>query len=109
MHKRYLLLLFLMACQSKPLDPPKIQKTQLVPIIGELRILESAYALRYQQMDSSSISIASYQEEIFKRYQIQREAVTQSVQYYASQPDSMKALDSLVLIWLEEKSKTLQP
>jgi hypothetical protein len=107
MSKRYWLILLLFGCGHDELKVPKIKRSQLVPVIAELRILESAYALRYQQVDSSAINIADYQEEIFNRYQTPREDVTQSVQFYAAHPDSMKALDSLVLLWLEAKYRSL--
>ena len=101
------MILLLLGCGHDELEVPKIKRSQLVPVIAELRILESAYALRYQQVDSSAINIADYQEEIFNRYQTPREDVTQSVQFYAAHPDSMKALDSLVLLWLEAKYRSL--
>ncbi len=103
MQKKIWLILLLWGCENASIETPKYQRSQLVPILGELRMLESAYALRYQQVDSSVVSIESYQEEIFLRYQISHADLTQSIQYYAARPDSMKALDSLVLIWLEEK------
>jgi len=99
--------MLLWGCENSTTEHPKYQKSQLAPIIGELRMLESAYAMRYQQVDSSVVSIESYQEEIFQRHAIIRADLTQSIQYYAARPDSMRALDSLALIWLEEKSRQL--
>ena len=107
MSKRYWLILLLWGCSNNLTEFPRITRSQLVPVIGELRILESAYALRYQQVDSGAVKIADYQEEIFNRYQTNRADVTQSVQFYAAHPDSMKALDSLVLLWLEVKYRSL--
>jgi hypothetical protein len=100
-------ILVLMGCENKLLEKPSLNKNQLVPIIADLRILESAYALRYQQVDTSVVNIQSYQQEIFQRYQKSAEDVISSIQYYSARPDSMKSLDSLVLIELEIRSRSV--
>jgi Domain of unknown function (DUF4296) len=108
--KKFLLIsLLALGCQSEVFkEKPSLNKNQLVPIVADLRVLESSYALRYQQVDSNVVQLQSYQQAIFDRYQVSKDAVRNSIAYFAAQPDSMKALDSLVMIKLEEKLKTLQ-
>jgi Domain of unknown function (DUF4296) len=109
MKKLLLLSVLALGCQGEVFkEKPPLDKTQLVPIVADLRILETSYALRYQQVDSNVVQLQSYQQEIFDRYQVSKEAVRNSIAYFAAQPDSMKVLDSLVMIKLEEKLKSLQ-
>lgn len=97
-----------LGCQNQVFtEKPPLDKFQLVPIIADLRILESSYAIRYQQVDSNVVQLQSYQQDIFNHYQVTKETVQKAVRYFAARPDSMKALDSLVLIKLEEKMKAM--
>jgi hypothetical protein len=90
------LLLLSVACQVKP-EQPKIPSSTYAKVIWEMRKVDAAYALNYGKVDSSGISIQSYQMEVLQRFGISQSDFEATALYFAHHPDSLLHLDSLIL------------
>ena len=99
------LALLLTSCaeQNAPTRPPLgIEKVSMV--VQELRIMEAAYGMHYQQIDSLKTGWKPFHEEVFKRLAVSKEDFTTSLAYYTLFPDSLLLMDSLIIHRLEPLS-----
>ena len=89
--------------QNAPTRPPLgIEKVSMV--VQELRIMEAAYGMHYQQIDSLKTGWKPFHEEVFKRLAVSKEDFTTSLAYYTLFPDSLLLMDSLIIHRLEPLS-----
>lgn len=93
------------ACSNSdsPQRPPiSLDKVSLV--IQELRIMEAAYGMHYQQIDSLKTGWKPFHLEVFKRLGVSEEDFKKSMEYYTLYPDSLLMMDSLIIHRLEPQS-----
>ncbi|MEY4330796.1 MAG: hypothetical protein RL609_1544 [Bacteroidota bacterium] len=101
----FFLLMYMSACQNSPqvVRPPlDLEKVSLV--VQELRIMEAAYGMHYQQIDSTKTGWKPFHLEVFQRLAVTEDQFNQSIAYYTQFPDSLMAMDSLILKRLEPLS-----
>ncbi len=95
----------LSACSSseKATRPPLgLEKVSL--IVQELRIMEAAYGMHYQQIDSLKTGWKPFHLEVFKRLGVSEDEFKKSLDYYTLFPDSLLLMDSLIIHRLEPLS-----
>ena len=87
------------APQRPPLGLEKVSN-----VVQELRIMEAAYGMHYQQIDSLKTGWKPFHLEVFKRLQVTEEDFKKSMDYYTLFPDSLLLMDSLIIRRLEPQS-----
>lgn len=101
----FFMLLYMSACQNKPqLERPSLDLEKVSLVVQELRIMEAAYGMHYQQIDSTKTGWKPFHLEVFKRLAISEEQFNRSIAYYTQFPDSLMMMDSLILKRLEPLS-----
>jgi hypothetical protein len=93
-------------CQEKPkLEHPPLNVQKMSLIVQELRIMEAAYGMHYQQIDSLKTGWKPFHNEVFKRLNVSEEDFQKSVTYFSQFPDSLMLMDSLIIARLEPLSR----
>jgi len=99
-------LMYLASCTSKP--SPDSASAELIPrdsfvvILTEVRLLEGAYSVNYERVDSSDFAIASYYQRLFQEHHITREQYLSSYDYYSRHLDDLLAIETEVATRLEQ-------
>ena len=94
-----ILVLVLEACSGSGKDvvPAHIlPETRFSNLLTDVRLLEGAYSIDNQRIDSSSNTIGFYYDLVFKRYELTREQYLESYAYYAARPDVMLRIETKV-------------
>ena len=93
-----------LSCQNQE-DEKKpaglIPEEKFAEILVDIRLLEGAYAQRFQEVDTSVYKIDSYYEQLFSKHQITRSAFLESNQYYALHPDVLIRIENKVAAKLD--------
>jgi len=93
-------------CQEAPkLEHPPLNIQQMSLVVQELRIMEAAYGMHYQQIDSLKTGWKHFHNEVFKRFGVTEEDFQKSVSYFSQFPDSLMVMDSLIIARLEPLSR----
>lgn len=104
----------LVACGEKSELKPAIDSEKFVGVLTDVRILEGYYSVRYERVDSSRGKINAYYNEVFARHGITKEQFESTMNYYASHPNEMTAIeeqvaDSLSALIAEDRKKHFTP
>ena len=94
-----ILVLVFEACSGSGKDvvPAHIlPETRFSNLLTDVRLLEGAYSIDNQRIDSSSNTIGSYYDLVFKRYELTREQYLESYAYYSARPDVMLRIETKV-------------
>ncbi len=92
--------LFLVGCNQteQPIPPPDlIPQEQFKQILGEVRLLEGAYAARYTKVDTSAFKIESYYERLFQEKGITSSQYRTSFGYYSRDTKLMLSIENDLL------------
>jgi hypothetical protein len=81
-----------------------LPETRFSNVLTDVRLLEGAYSIDNQRIDSSSYTVGFYYDLLFKRYELTREQYLESYAYYAAHPDVMLRIETKV----SEKLDSLQ-
>ncbi|MEY2937748.1 MAG: hypothetical protein RL062_337 [Bacteroidota bacterium] len=94
------------SCQEAPqVEKPPLNIQQMSLVVQELRIMEAAYGMHYQQIDSLKTGWKPFHNEVFKRNGVTEEDFQKSVSYFSQFPDSLMKMDSLIIARLEPLSR----
>ncbi len=95
-----------LGCQEAPkLEHPPLNIQQMSLVVQELRIMEAAYGMHYQQIDSLKTGWKPFHNEVFQRFGVTEDDFQKSVQYFSQFPDSLMRMDSLIIARLEPMSR----
>ena len=73
-----------------------IPETRFTNLLTDVRLLEGAYAIDHQHIDSSNATVSSYYDLLLKRYELSREQYLESYTYYAANPEVMLRIETKV-------------
>ena len=65
-------------------------------LLTDVRLLEGAYSIEHQRVDSSTHAVGAYYDLLLERYQLSREQYLESYSYYASHPELMLRIETKV-------------
>lgn len=65
-------------------------------LLTDVRLLEGAYSIEHQRVDSSTHAVGAYYNLLLERYQLSREQYLESYTYYASHPELMLRIETKV-------------
>lgn len=91
--------LLLFSCDEKQSAPPPdlLSEERFADFLVDVRMLEGAYAARYNRVDSSKYKINTYYERLLVDHGISTEQYISTYKYYMSQPKTMLAIEDRVL------------
>lgn len=99
-----LLSLLLLAC-SEPAKAPKLEPTledeKFTEILLDVRLLEGAYGVIYQRMDSTSGGMKFYYDQLYKKHAITREDFIQNYMAYSLDSERLLVIEDSVMARLE--------
>jgi Domain of unknown function (DUF4296) len=101
-----------MACNragSEGANHEVISEEKFVDVLSQVRLLEAAYAVKFDKVDSTA-GIASYYKNLFQQQGITKKQFESSYKYYASKQDIMieieeKVLEKLSILNTETRQK----
>lgn len=90
-------LFILLAGCSGAEQQPTIGKEKMIAILLEARLVEGAYATRYERIDSVTGSLNAMYDSAFRRLEIDRPTFESAYKWYASRPELLADVESAVL------------
>lgn len=92
-------LVVLASCGEEKTPPPAdlMSVERFADILRDVRLLEGAYATRYNRVDSSEYKINAYYEHLFLDHGITKEQYMATYSYYMNDPKKMMAIEDLIL------------
>ena len=92
-------LLTLASCgeEKTPAPADLLSVERFADILRDVRLLEGAYATRYNRVDSSEYKISAYYERLFLDHGITKEQYMATYSYYMNDPKKMIAIEDMVL------------
>lgn len=101
-----LLVLLGVACKrSTKLPADVVPQEQMIPILADLQIAETAIArLNLQSYDSAKVAFQHLQERTLAKYGVDSSRYRKSFEFYARSPATMEEIYGEVLKILEAKS-----
>jgi Domain of unknown function (DUF4296) len=97
--------MFLFACKEKTdhkrVVEPTMEKDQFINMLVDMRLLEGAYAIRYQRVDSTKGLMNAYYDQIFNKYGVDRDVFRNNYLAYSSSTVEMVAIEDSVLARLD--------
>lgn len=95
----WILLVLLASCGEEKTSPPLdlLSVERFADILRDVRLLEGAYATRYNRVDSSEYKINAYYEKLFLDHGITKEQYMATYSYYMNDPKKMMAIEDMVL------------
>jgi hypothetical protein len=105
-----LLTAYLYACQSgKPQSQAAVlSEEQMVDLMVDIRLLEGAYSYHYRTIDSSSVKIKDYYQQVFERHGTSVEQYQDSYNFYALQDGKLPELEAAIMEKLEYMQAQLE-
>lgn len=99
----YICMLLLLSCggnSAEELPTAILEREALIPVIVDLQVLESHYQRQFARVDLYRDALDSSSQMIFKDHGISKTQFSNSLNYYATQPDTLfiiyeAALDSI--------------
>ncbi|MFT5822309.1 MAG: hypothetical protein ACI8ZM_003565 [Crocinitomix sp.] len=99
----YIFTLLLLSCggdSAEQLPSTILEREALIPVIVDLQILESHYQRQFARVDLYRDALDSSSQTIFTAHGISKDQFSNSLNYYATQPDTLfiiyeAALDSI--------------
>jgi len=94
-----LLVVVLEACGGRTNDavPAHIlSENTFTNLLTDVRLLEGAYSIEHQRVDSSTHAVGAYYNLLLERYQLTHEKYLESYTYYASHPELMLRIETKV-------------
>ncbi len=96
-HVAYILILVLCSCGEKKTDALSqptdlIDKAEYISILVELEILEAHFQRQYARVDLYHKSLDSSSYYIFEEHGVTKNQFKESMNFYASNPDSLYAI-----------------
>ncbi len=95
---------------SKALEA--MPKDKFIEVLTDVRLLEGAYTVKYQSIDSSAGALQEYYAQVFQKHQISRKQFEDAFVMYQLEPKLMEEAEDSVLQRLqrmsEETSENLQ-
>ena len=73
-----------------------LPESRFTNLLTDVRLLEGAYAIDHQRIDSSNVTVSSYYDLLLKRYALSREQYLESYAYYAANPEAMLRIETKV-------------
>jgi hypothetical protein len=73
-----------------------IPETRFSNLLIDVRLLEGAYAIEHQRIDSSNAAVGAYYDLLFNRYELTREQYLESYAYYAANPEMMLRIETKI-------------
>ena len=73
-----------------------LPETRFTNLLTDVRLLEGAYTIDHQQLDSSNVSVGSYYDILLTRYAVTREQFLESYSFYATNPEAMLRIETKV-------------
>lgn len=99
-----IMVLFL-ACKDKTdhkrVVEPTMEKDQFINMLVDMRLLEGAYAIRYQRVDSTKGLMNAYYDQIFNKYGVDRDVFRNNYLAFSSSTVEMMAIEDSVLARLD--------
>lgn len=95
----FLIVLFSDACSGngQQKTPEHIMpEPRFTNLLTDVRLLEGAYTIDHQQIDSSNVAVGSYYDLLLTRYEVTREQFLDSYSFYASNPEVMLRIETKV-------------
>lgn len=98
------ILLFTLACKqsSKSKAEVLMPKDKFIGVLTDVRLLEGAYTVKYQSIDSSAGLLQDYYAQIFNRHQISKSQFEESFIQYQLEPKLMEEVEDSVLLRLQK-------
>ncbi|MBX7052903.1 MAG: DUF4296 domain-containing protein [Flavobacteriales bacterium] len=95
----WIALLTIASCSEKKVPAPAdlLSVERFADILRDVRLLEGAYATKYNRVDSSQYKIGAYYERLFADHSITKEQYMSSYSYYMNDPKKMMAIEDLIL------------
>ncbi len=92
-------LLTLASCGEEKASPPAdlLSVERFADVLKDVRLLEGAYATRYNRVDSSEYKISAYYERLFLDHGITKEQYMATYSYYMNDPKKIIAIEDIVL------------
>lgn len=91
------------ACTQKQAPPKDIlPQDKMVDLLTDIRLLEGAYSIKYQKIDTSALKIDAYFQKLFSDGGVSREQFLNSYKYYAMQDTKMLEMENEVMEKLSE-------
>lgn len=105
---KYFAIIFLMmavyACagpKKELLPPPTIEQDKFADVLVDVRLLEGAYTVRYQRVDSTVGLLDHFYDQVFTKHKIRKEDFETSYKAYSIDAKVMQVIEDTVLARLE--------
>ncbi len=88
-----------MACNRSGSDAPGIeviQEEKFMDVLVQVRLLEAAYSVKFEKVDSTA-GIAAYYKNLFQQQGMTKAQFEASYKYYAAKKDKMVEIEEKVL------------
>jgi Domain of unknown function (DUF4296) len=102
-----MMMLLLASCQDATMPAP-LEKSKMVDVMADIRILEGSYAAMVTKPDTLRPYMAKYYAHVFERHHITHEQYIQAYQYYMAQPVEMEAIEDSVINRITAQLNALQ-
>jgi hypothetical protein len=109
-----LCLVLISACKGESVDKfPEpdnlLEKEQLIPILADLSIVESAYQVKYIQVSRYSTLLQKEADSIFQRHEVTRDDYEKSMEYYSHNQEELMEIYQEVKKKIEKQRNELPP
>ncbi len=97
--------IFAIGCVDENAQPksakPTMEKEAFINLLVDARILEGAYAVRYQRIDSASGMLNTYYDQVFQKHGVTRDVFKDDFIAYSVDTELMSEIEDSVLARLE--------
>lgn len=100
-------LLLILACKQSSTSKAEalMPKDKFIGVLTDVRLLEGAYTVKYQSIDSSAGMLQDYYAQIFNRHQISKSQFEESYIQYQLEPKLMEEVEDSVLLRLQKMTE----